>query len=184
MIRGLQIGISTLMAHQRAIDVTSQNIANINTPGYQRQRVNFRELSGPSGFKHPPVLGNGVYAQGVSRFATPFIDDQMRRQLGIGENFSLTEELLGQVESVLTEPSSTGINARLDEFWNAWQSLATMPAEDGARIVLLQAGTQLTSVIKEARDFIKGMHDNLPSQVSTRVQRINDIGTELAELNE
>jgi len=184
MIRGLQIGISTLMAHQRAIDVTSQNIANINTPGYQRQRVNFRELSGPSGLKHPPVLGNGVYAQGVSRFATPFIDDQIRRQRGIGENYALTEELLEQVESVLTEPSSTGINARLDEFWNSWQTLATMPAEDGARIVLIQAGTQLTSAIKEARDFIQGMHDNLPSQVSVRVQRINDIGTELAQLNE
>ena len=184
MIRGLQIGISTLMAHQRAIDVTSQNIANVNTPDYQRQRVNFREMSGPSGIKDPPVLGNGVYAQGVSRFATPFIDDQMRRQRGIGENYALTEELLEQVESVLTEPSSTGINARLDEFWNSWQSLATMPAEDGARVVLLQAGTQLTSTIKEARGFVQNMYENLPSQVSSRVQRINDIATEMVELNE
>jgi flagellar hook-associated protein 1 len=183
MIRGLQIGISTLMAHQRAIDVTSQNIANINTPGYQRQRVNFRELSGPSGFKNPPVIGNGVHALGIMRFATPFIDEQLRRQRGVTQDAGMTEDLLRDIESVLTEPSGTGINAGLDEFWQAWQDLAVLPVEEATRVSLLQTGNQLAASIQEAHGFIQNLQDNLRSQVSAKVQRINDIAGEVASLN-
>lgn len=183
MIRGLQIGISTLMAHQRAIDVTSQNIANVNTPGYQRQRVNFRELSGPSGFKTPPVIGNGVHAQGIMRFATPFIDEQLRRQRGISGDAATMEELLRDIESVLSEPSATGINAALDDFWQGWQDLAVLPVENATRVSLLQSGNQLAASIQEANAFIQNLHDNLLSQVSARVQRINDIAGEVSHLN-
>ena len=79
LLSGLQIGLSTLMAHQQAINVTSHNIANVNTPGYQRQRINLNEMNAPSGRINPPMMGMGVYAKGVSRFATPFIDQQIRR---------------------------------------------------------------------------------------------------------
>jgi len=183
MIRGLQIGISALMAQQQAINVTSQNIANINTPGYQRQRVNFRELSGPSGFKNPPVIGNGVHAQGIMRFATPFIDEQLRRQRGIGQDAATMENSLRDVESVLTEPSGTGINAGLDAFWQAWQDLSVQPVEQSTRVTLLQSGNQLAASINEAHNFIQNLHDNLLSQVDTKVQRINDIAAEVADLN-
>ncbi|MBX3052701.1 MAG: flagellar hook-associated protein FlgK [Caldilineaceae bacterium] len=171
------------MTHQRAIDVTSQNIANVNTPGYQRQRVNFRELSGPSGVKNPPIMGNGVHAQGIMRFATPFVDEQLRRQRGISQESSTTEELLRDIESVLTEPSGTGINSALDDFWGAWQDLTVLPVEDATRVALLQSGNQLASSINEAQTFIQQLQDNLRSQVTAKTQRINGIAAEVADLN-
>lgn len=180
----LNTGISALRSHQAAIGVTSQNIANVNTPGYQRQRVNFREMSGPSGYRNPPVIGAGVNAQGIIRFATPFIDEQLRRQRGISGDAALTEDLLRDIESVLTEPSGTGINTGLNNFWEAWQNLSVLPVEDATRVALLQSGNQLAASIKEARNFIQNLRDNLPSQVSTKAQRINDIATEIADLNQ
>ncbi|MCL4832969.1 MAG: flagellar hook-associated protein FlgK [Caldilineaceae bacterium] len=180
----LNTGISALRTHQAAIGVTSQNIANVNTPGYQRQRVNFREMSGPSGYKNPPVIGTGVNAKSIIRFATPFIDEQLRRQRGISGDAALTEDLLRDIESVLTEPSGTGINAGLDNLWKAWQNLSVLPVEDATRVALVQSANQLTASIKEAHSFIQNLHENMPSQISTKVQRINDIATEIADLNQ
>lgn len=183
IFRGLQIGISTLMAHQRAIDITSQNIANVNTPGYQRQRVNFRELSGPSGVINPPLMGNGVHAQGISRFVTPFVDEQLRRQRGIQQHAETMENLLRDVESVLTEPSGTGISASLDAFWAAWQDLTVRPVEESTRVALLQTGSQLAATLNQAHGFISELRDNLSAQLRSRVDRINDIAAEIADLN-
>lgn len=183
MFRGLQIGLSTLMAHQRAIDVTSHNIANANSPGYQRQRINLHELSAPSGVINPPLMGMGVYARSVSRYATPFIDQQIRRQQGTQEFANTTENLLRDVESVLTEPSKSGINASLDAFWQAWQDLTIAPTEPATRIALVQSASQLTSTIQESAKFITSLRSNLDSQVLSQVNRINDIASEIATLN-
>jgi flagellar hook-associated protein 1 FlgK len=183
LLSGLQIGLSTLMAHQRAINVTSHNMANVNTVGYQRQRVNLQEVSAPSGFVNPPLMGMGVYAQSVSRYVTPFIDQQIRRQRGIQEYTSNTENLLSDVESVLTEPSSTGINASLDGFWQAWQDLTVTPTEKATRIALVQAATQLTSTLQESRKFIDTLRSNLDTQLQSDVNHINDIASEVAALN-
>jgi flagellar hook-associated protein 1 FlgK len=184
MFRGLQIGLSALMAHQRAIDVTSHNIANANSPGYQRQRINLHELSAPSGVINPPLMGMGVYAKSVNRYATPFIDQQIRRQQGALDFANTTENLLRDVESVLTEPSISGISASLDGFWEAWQDLTVTPTEKATRIALVQSASQLTATIQESAKFITSLSSNLDSQVQSQVNRVNDIASEIAALNE
>lgn len=183
IFRGLQIGLSTLMAHQRAIDITSQNMANVNTRGYQRQRVNLSELSGPSGMINPPIIGNGVYAGSVSRYATPFIDQQIRRQNGSHQYSSSMEDFLRDVESIVAEPSATGINASLDSFWQAWQDLAVAPTEQATRIALVQSAAQVSSTIREASDFVTSLSANLSTQIGAQVNRINEIATEIGGLN-
>lgn len=183
LMSGLQIGLSTLMAHQRAINVTSHNIANVNTEGYQRQRVNLQEMVGPSGTSKPPLMGMGVYASSVSRYMTPFIDQQLRRQRGLQEYAGNMESLLSDVESVLTEPATTGINASLDGFWQAWQDLTVAPTEKATRISLVQSATQLTSILHESRSFIETLRSNLNTQIESDVNRINDIANEIANLN-
>lgn len=183
LFRGLQIGISTLMTNQRAIDVTNQNIANVNTPGYQRQRVDFRELSGPSGMINPPLMGNGVYAQAVERFVTPFIDEQLRRQRNVLQNASQMENVLSDVESMLTEPAETGISAQLDNFWQAWQALSASPSERSSRILLVQTASQLTSSLNETTQYVDDVRNNLNSQIRSHVDRINGIAEEIQGLN-
>ncbi len=183
IFRTLQIGISTLMTHQRAIDVTGQNIANVNTPDYQRRRVSFRELSGPSGVINPPVMGNGVYAAGVERFATPFVDAQLRRQHSLHAYYQEQADLLSDVESILNEPSSTGIAASLDAFWEAWQDLTVSPAEVPVRTAVVQAGIRLASTLRESTRFLGDLQDNLNTQIEAQVQQVNDLAAEIAELN-
>lgn len=184
LLSGLQIGLSALMAHQNAINVTSHNIANVNTDGYQRQRINLQELNAPSGRINPPMMGMGVYAQSISRFATPFIDHQIRRQNGAQSYAESTEDILRDVESVLTEPAASGIAAALDNFWQAWQDLTVAPTEKATRIALTQSAKQLTSTITEANTFISNLKNNLGTQIASEVNRINDIAVQVDELNE
>ncbi len=183
MFHGLQIGMSSLMAHQRAINITSQNMANINTKGYQRQRVNLSELSGPTGLINPPLIGGGVYAGSVSRYATPFIDQQLRRQNGSFEYSNNMENFLHDVESILSEPSALGINASLDGFWQAWQDLTITPTEQATRIALVESATQLSSTIHQASDFVTSLQSNLKTQIKSQVSRVNEIANEIGGLN-
>lgn len=183
IFRGLQIGVSSLMAHQQAINVTSQNIANMNTPGYQRQRVNFRELSGPSGLINPPLVGTGVYADRITRFTTPFIDQQIRHQNGLRNQAETTVNMLMDVESALIEPSESGLSASLDEFWQAWQNLVVTPTEPATRVTLVQTGEQLASSIREARSFIDSFRENLTTQIQINFNQINEIAREIGDLN-
>jgi flagellar hook-associated protein 1 FlgK len=183
IFRGLQIGVSSLMAHQQAINVTSQNIANMNTPGYQRQRVNFRELSGPSGLINPPLVGTGVYADRISRFVTPFIDQQIRHQNGLKNQAETTVNMLLDVESSLIEPSESGLSASLDEFWQSWQNLVVTPTEPATRVTLVQTGEQLASSIREARSFIDSFRENLTTQIQINFNQINEIAQEVSDLN-
>ncbi|MCB0112617.1 MAG: flagellar hook-associated protein FlgK [Caldilineaceae bacterium] len=184
LLSGLQIGLSTLMAHQQAINVTSHNIANVNTNGYQRQRVNLSELNAPSGRINPPMMGMGVFTKGVSRYATPFIDQQIRRQNGAQNYAETTENLLRDVESVLTEPAASGIAAALDGFWQSWQDLTVAPTEKATRIALTQSAKQLTSTIREANSFIAQLRSNLDTQIVSQVNRVNDISVQIDDLNE
>lgn len=183
MFRALEIGISSLMASQRGIDVTSQNIANINTPGYQRQRANLRELAGPSGVVNPPILGQGVYAESVDRIVTPFVDGQMRRQKGISADATLTQDMLRDIESVLNEPSGTGIASALDDFWQSWQDLSLAPGEQASRISVLQSGHRLTATLSETHAFLESLHGNLDTRVVSEVDHINGIASEIAQIN-
>jgi flagellar hook-associated protein 1 FlgK len=183
LLRGLQIGVSSLMAHQRALNVNSQNIANMNTPGYQRQRVDFQEIDGPSGYITPPYMGNGVSAQTIERFVTPFIDEQLRRQRGNYQFASQTQDLLSDIESVLNEPENVNIAAHLDQFWQAWQDLSIAPADESNRVELLHVAAQLTDSFNEAHRFIETMRTNLDTQVRSQIDKINDIADRIAGLN-
>ncbi len=184
LFRGLQIGISSLMAHQRAIHITSQNIANMNTPGYQKQRADLQPIDGPSGYPRPPYMGNGVQASSIERFVTPFLDEQIRRQRSSFQYAKQTAELLSDVESVLTEPEETSIGANLDRFWQSWRDLSTAPADTSTRVTLLHTAKQLTTSINEAYGFVEALKDNTNIQVRSDIDKINAIASEIAGLNE
>jgi flagellar hook-associated protein 1 FlgK len=118
---GLNIVVRSLFAQQRAIEVTGHNIANVNTDGYSRQRAVFeaampQPVSGGKG-----MLGSGVDVQYIERIRNSFLDVKFR-----GENTSLGEwearsSVLEEIEIVFNEPSDSGLNTVIDQFFGALQ---------------------------------------------------------------
>src|SRR6185295_12482005 len=108
---GLSVGLNTmmraLMAQQTALDTTSHNIANVNTPGYSRQRVNQVPIA-PSDPSQAATPGNGVQTLGIQRIRDLFIDFQRRSDQGAASYYATKADSLGLTEAALNEPSGDG----------------------------------------------------------------------------
>jgi flagellar hook-associated protein 1 len=136
---GLQTALSGLEAAQAAIDTTGQNIANANTPGYSRQRVDQTErtpltiptLSSITG--QGSQVGLGVDITTISRVRDQFLDSQYRAQNTQTSQNNTTSTLLGQVQAALNEPSASGLSTALNKFWTTWSGLQNNPTDAGAQ---------------------------------------------------
>ena len=108
---------SGMAAQQLAVQVASQNIANADTEGYSRQRVDLAtslSVAFPYG-----TIGTGVTVQNISRARDAMLDAQYRQDSGGQANAETMSATLGQIQQVFSEPSDSGLSASLDAFWSA-----------------------------------------------------------------
>jgi flagellar hook-associated protein 1 FlgK len=151
---GIQTTLRGLLAQQRALDVTSHNIANANTEGYSRQIAVLAPsdpltlpTSGSSSTGAAAQLGTGVDARAYSRVRDQFLDLQYRGQsMSLGEHTSRSSSLQ-QVELALAEPGQNGISATLGRFWNAWADLANSPESAAGRQAVIDQGRMVSESI-------------------------------------
>ncbi len=146
---GLNLALSGLMAHQRALDTTGHNIANAGVEGYTRQEAVMSATAAldiaqasPLGVSTGMQLGQGVEVMELRRIRDTFLDLQVRAQGLAAGGDRATSSILGRVEVALQEPGSDGLSAQLGKFFSAWQALAANPENSAARAaVATQAGT-------------------------------------------
>src|SRR3954453_691883 len=123
---GVETARRGLLAQQRALDVTGHNIANANTEGYTRQKVEL-ETTTPFLDVGKGLIGTGVDVTGYTRQRDAFIDIQLRAQsMQLGQSEE-RQEGLAQVEANLNEPSDNGISNLLQKYWSSWQDVANAP---------------------------------------------------------
>lgn len=148
---GLHTSLRGLLAEQRALDVTSHNVANANTVGYTRQEA---VVQATDALQVPPagLLGTGVDVVAYRRIRDTFLDLQFRAQnmqVGYGETRA---DALEQAEMRLSEPGDNGIAARLNSFWSSWADLANAPESGAARGALIEDARTLVSSINALDD--------------------------------
>jgi flagellar hook-associated protein 1 len=173
---GLQTALSGLEAAQAAIDTTGQNIANANTPGYSRQRVDMTErdpltiqsLSNVTGAGSQ--IGLGVDITTISRVRDQFLDLQYRGQNTQTSGDNTASTLLGQVQAALNEPSSSGLSGALTQFWSAFNSLASSPTNQGALQAVLGAG----QTVAQGLNTLANELTTLESQVTGQYNSLTD----------
>ena len=173
---GLNTALSGLEAAQAAIDTTGQNIANADTPGYSRQRVNMTErseltipaLSSYTG--DGSQFGTGVDITSITRIRDTFLDSQYRAQNTTenGENTSST--ILSQVQAGLAEPSTTGLSHGLDQFFADWSTLAAHPGDAGAQQAVMGDGANVADQL----NTLAGQLNTLESQVTSQYNTLTD----------
>jgi flagellar hook-associated protein 1 FlgK len=145
---GLNTSLRGLLAQQRALDVTSHNVANANTEGYSRQQA---VMSAATALEVPPghQLGTGVEVSAYARIRDAFLDLQYRAQaMQVGAGTARTEAL-ERVELRLSEPGENGIAAKLTSFWNSWANLADAPESGAARQALVEQARTLATAVND-----------------------------------
>lgn len=175
------IAKSAIFASQTALAITSNNIANVNTPGFSRREALFAVASSVT--LSGNLLGNGVTISGIKRDYDKFIQTQLWKQYQNYGRSSALDQTLSEVEQVFNEAKNIGLATPLTDFFNAWQEVATNPGGFAERSVLLQKANALVSVAKQMELGITDTLKNMNESIDTTVDRINTIASDIAAIN-
>ena len=183
---GLSTALSSLNAQRQALQVSGQNIANANTVGYTRQRADLQSVdatSVPSLFSTPLGPGNGVSAVGIARLGDDFLDARLRTQTSQASFASANATTYTRLESVVTEPSDTGLASGLQQFWTAWEDVANAPDSGATRTALMGKATVLTNQISDTYRAYEGQWTQARTEAVATVSQVNTLASSVADLN-
>jgi flagellar hook-associated protein 1 len=183
---GLNTASTALWAAQRGLDVTGQNIANVNTDGYSRQRVSLQAMGGtavPAIHSVAGQVGSGVSSDEIIRIRDAFLDGRAQVESARTSRLTVASNALSQVEAAFREPGTSGIQSMLADVWTGFSDLANNPTEPAARsqvlerLDILAAGLRTTSATldqqwTQSRDALKAL-----------VTEVNSTARSIADLN-
>ena len=175
------IGSSALLSYRRALDTVGHNVANVDTPGYSRQRVELSTRTPtPSG---QGVYGNGVYANTVVRNASDLVQQRLIGDASQVGYFSMQTQVANRLDGLLSD-ETLSVGSGLDQFFTAAEDLAADPSSTAARQSLLAAGQDLTRRVGSLAYQFDALERDLGLEMNTAVAAANDLSTEIATLNE
>jgi flagellar hook-associated protein 1 FlgK len=184
---GITAAHSALVAARAGIDVAGQNIANLTTDGYTRQRVNLAAASpaGRIGMMNPTSFsaGQGVTVTGIARLANEMLDSRVRTTASSAGYSFVRATALSSLETSLNEPGANGISAGLSDFWSSWQQLSNSPGSEAAAAVVISEGTALASQIKQGYTAVSNQWDSLRGNTALQTEELNSAAAQVAELN-
>lgn len=183
---GLNTALSSLFAHQRALGITGQNVANANTDGYSRQRVDMRSVGGsvtPAMFSTSPGIGQGVNSDKVTRSRDQFLESRAHTEHALTSNLSAQQTTLDGVEKTFGEPSENGLQALMADYWAGWGDISNAPDDLAARSQMVQAGATLADGMHTARASLDAQWNGEHVKAQALVDDINSTAKTVADLN-
>ena len=182
---GLRIGTSGLAAAQRAVETTAHNLANVNTDGYSRQRVDTSTAVARvdhRGLLGPGATGQGVIVNGITRASDELLATNLSDQMAARSSWEARAEYTSRAQGILG-PLDGGMSSALNAFWNAWESLSTDPESMTARVAVTEAGRQLATSLNDAVGRLDRLANDTTAAMNATVAEINDLAGNVATLN-
>ncbi|KWZ82950.1 flagellar hook-associated protein FlgK [Heyndrickxia coagulans] len=186
---GLETAKRALTAQQNALYTVGQNVANANTDGYTRQRVNL-QASDPyptASMNRPAIagqLGTGVEAGEVQRIRDKYLDVQYRENNSAAGYWSAKSGALSKMEAVMDETGTkSSLSNTMEAFWESLQDLSTNPEDVSARSVVLERGQTLTDTFHYLNSTLSQYKTDVGSEISVSVNDINSTLKQISDLN-
>lgn len=177
----LEIGRNGLNIYQKANEVTSENIANVNTPGYSRQRV-ILESAPPTTANGFP-MGTGVRIAAVERYYDGLLQQQVvNAQTTLGYD-TTKSNVLQQIEPAFNEVANDGLGAAVSEFFGAWQDLTLNPAGYFERQAVITRAQVLADNFKFVSTTLNNTISTQNATLTPLTDSINATLSSIANLN-
>lgn len=172
-----------LNAQQVSLGTVGHNIANINTRGYSRQRV---ELKADRAFRMNGVgqIGTGVRMTSITRSVSSHINRQVREQMGTLSMYGSKSEALDQLEMVFNEPSESGLNYILGEMFTSWSELSKNPELGPSKTVVVEKSKTLVDTISHMANKIKSLRSGVVEEIEGNLGDFNQGIKQLEKLND
>ena len=178
LMQGLELGKRALLTTQLQLQTIGHNIANVDTPGFSRQRVNIRptmplEITAGS-------IGTGIMATDIQQIKDRFLIEQYRQESQSLGEWEYKEKVLSQIETLFNEPGDTGLSTQLNEFWAAWSDMST---DIGNPSATLAKAESLSYGFYELADQLNKLSESIDRDIDAMAGEINLITGEIANLN-
>ena len=175
-------GASGLRATQTAINTVSHNLANSETQGYSRQRV--QTSSQAAEYGDPRRGGRGARLESISRVQDRFVSEQVRRDRNLLGFFTSRERALYTLESIYSEDIAPSINKGFDSFFNNLRDLTRDPSNRGARGHFVAGAQEIVDVFNNIHEDMRKLQIDMDQDITGRVDEINHLTSYIAQLNE
>ena len=176
----LSVATGALQAEQGAMDATTNNVANVNTPGFSRQRPVLVESD-------PVVVGSVTYGTGVAlekleSLRDPILQLRIQEEMQQQGQLNASVTALQQAQAQFTT-SNNDIGTEISNFFSSLQQLSTDPANLALRQGVLTAAGNMSTAFNNTADALTAQQSNLDLNVTQDVQQINVLTAQIATLN-
>ena len=175
-----------LLAQQLAIEVTGQNIANVETEGYSRQDVTFEANTPRHAIKYGSMhqIGTGVRVAGIERAHDQFLFEQIMDEGDLTGSTEVKKDIFEQLEVLFNEGSGRSLNDALSSFFASVHDLATNARGLSERADLVSKAEHLASTFNQTGKQLYTIQRNIDATIETEVTEINSLTTQIGKLNE
>jgi len=176
----LSTAVSGLMAFQRSIETTSHNIANVNTEGFSRQRV--ESVANLPEYTVSGYIGTGVEVTNITRSYDQFISGQLRSSTSAFGEVDGFKSYATQIDNLLADPT-TGMEPAIQSFFNSVNDVANDPSSIAVREVMLIEGDSLTHRFEMISNRFEELKGQVNSDLKSMTDTVNSYTVSIADLN-
>ncbi|MFU0828743.1 MAG: Flagellar hook-associated protein 1 [Lachnoclostridium sp.] len=186
LMSSLYIGVSGLGTSQNSINTTAHNLSNVNTAGYVRQQV--VQADNPYlnwGITALSTLqtGLGVNIATVRQIRDMFLDKSYRQEIGRQGFYEVQYEAVQEIESMFGEMEGVAFQNSLENLWTSLEELSKTPELIEARASVVQNAEEFIERATIIQDQLKEYQRNLNTQITDKVNKINDLAQQIYTLN-
>lgn len=185
MIGNFSAGVSGLENAQRGLQVTGQNLTNVNTEGYTRRRVEYVDTHySKIGFRGKDILqvGSGVDVSCLRQIRDTLLDQSYRNENSRMNYYTKEYEILNEIETLLID--STDFSSTLDELYGAISTLSQNPDSVSARAGLIESAENFIYEAKFISNKLDDLQGTINEQIRVEVDKANGLLEEIYILNE
>lgn len=176
--------VSAMTAQQALLANTSNNIANVNTPGYTRRVISIESRADPASVDGTLRIGSGVQLGDISRITNAFLESSLLSAGAKQGKAEVRNDYLGQIENVFSlSGAQASVGGALNDFFSSVNQLGLNPADLDLRLGVMQRGEDLITAINVAYKGISDAQTELDQRVYQEVDAINSLTRDLATLN-
>jgi len=178
---GMNLAVSSLLANQAALQVVGHNIANANTPGFSRQRVNLEQVPGQN--FGGSYFGKGVQIGSVERAFDRFLTREANLTTSAAEAANTRAQRLQALEQ-LFPMGEAGIGRQLNGFLNSWADAVASPTNQTARSVVLSRAEEFANRLNHSASMLEELRGTSRAQLETGIQQVNRLATGIGQINQ
>lgn len=182
----LYVGVTGLNVSQAALNITSHNLANVDSKGFVRQQAvltDFNYIKFGDSYISSMQKGLGANFATVKQVRDSFLDQAYRQEVGRQAFYESQYDAVGEVEGYFGELEGETFQNTLSQFWVSLQELVKQPDSIVARSSFIQTAVTFTERAENISTQLKDYQINLNTQIQNQVKRINEIGNNIKDLN-